>query len=198
MIPVRLKKEPPEFDAKVRKRGQAWLHEQGIAADSAPPEPADLPPLWREFNETLWSTYKGQCAYLAIFFEYASGAATTDHFIAKSDHAGQAYEWNNYRLACLGANRRKNRFADVLDPVGLKKETFLLNFASGEIRPNPKHAKSIQTAAHETITRLGLNDKCHTEMRMRHFGQYVRHKDEKTLKDLSPFVWQEAVRQGLL
>ena len=137
MIPVNLQPEPTDFDDRVRQRGLAWLLKKGIALNQAPPDPAKLPRYWSEANEQLWEAYNGVCAYLAIYFEWGTGAASTDHFIAKSSLAGEAYEWNNYRLSCLAPHRDKNNFADVIDPVGMAANTFFINFASGEVSPNP-------------------------------------------------------------
>ncbi|EFK95099.1 conserved hypothetical protein, partial [sediment metagenome] len=138
------------------------------------------------------------CAYLAIYFEWVSGASSTDHFIAKSRNAGDSYEWNNYRLSCLGANRNKGRFDDVLDPIGLPANTFVLNLASGEIGPNPELDAEQKKLARKTIQRLKLDSPDHRAMRVKHFFRYLRGKDEQALKELSPFVWYEAQRQGLL
>ena len=99
----------------------------------------------------------GVCAYLAIFFEWSTGAGSTDHFIAKSLNAGDAYEWSNYRLSCLGPNRNKNKFDDVLDPIGLTPNTFVINFASGMIAPNPALSSAQKVAARKTIRRLKLD-----------------------------------------
>jgi uncharacterized protein (TIGR02646 family) len=138
------------------------------------------------------------CAYLAIFFEWVTGAASTDHFVAKSKNAADAYEWSNYRLSCLGPNRNKGKFDDVLDPIGLQPDTFVLNLITGEIGPNPALNKDMKASARKTITRLKLNSVEHNQMRAKHYGRYLRKKDESTLKELSPFVWYEAQRQGLL
>lgn len=108
MIPVKLQPEPDDFDKKVRQPGQTWLADHGIAPDAPPPKAADLPNYWIRSNKQLWDAYSGVCAYLAIYFEWVTGAATTDHFVAKSKHAGDAYEWVNYRLSCLGPNRKKH------------------------------------------------------------------------------------------
>lgn len=198
MIPVKLKKEPKNFDAEVRQKGWQWLDQHRIRHDTPPPEPDKLPPFWRDFNHALWRKYSGCCAYLAIYFEFATGAASTDHFVAKSRHAGDAYEWRNYRLACLAMNRLKNRYDDVLDPVGLAKDTFWLNLASGKIRPNPALDPAAQQAAHQTIARLKLNSRINQTMRRKHWAGYLKYKGEAQLKALSPFVWYEAQRQGLL
>lgn len=198
MIPVVLQNEPGDFDVKVRQKGHAWLVAQGLALGSPLPKKTELPTYWSSSNKALWDAYGGVCAYLAIYFEWVTGASSTDHFVAKSKDAGQAYEWSNYRLSCLGPNRNKNKFDDVLDPIGLAADTFELNLASGEISPSSHLGKAATALARKTIKRLKLGSAEHNEMRQRHFRQYLRHRDAQTLKELSPFVWYEAQRQGLL
>ncbi|MFM5666742.1 hypothetical protein ACET62_21620, partial [Aeromonas veronii] len=108
MIPVQLQPEPADFDARVRQHGLDWLATNGIALNAPPPDASKLPNYWTRSNKQLWDTYSGVCAYLAIYFEWVIGAASTDHFVAKSQNAGDAYEWDNYRLSTLGPNRNKN------------------------------------------------------------------------------------------
>ncbi|MBI9092215.1 MAG: hypothetical protein JEZ12_23630 [Desulfobacterium sp.] len=198
MIPVVPKSEPELFDEKVRRPGRKWLEEQNIPFGDSPPDPSKLPSFWRHTQKELWESYGGVCAYLCIFFEWASGAHSTDHFIAKSSHAGQTYEWANYRLSCMGANRKKNRFDDVLDPFEINSDTFVLNLASGEIKPNKDLLQEIQEKALETIRRLKLNDPETKRMRTGHFDEYLNGVPAWKLKKDSPFVWYEAQRQGLL
>ncbi|MEN9306178.1 MAG: hypothetical protein RL173_110 [Fibrobacterota bacterium] len=158
-----------------------------------------LPAYWQSMNKPLWDAYGGTCAYLSIFFEWSTGASSTDHFIAKSSNAGAAYEWSNYRLACLGANRSKNKFDDVLDPIGLAPETFHLNLLTGHIRPNPSLGTQIQNDAQRTIDRLKLNDPETMSMRARFFSEYVKQdRTSGCLKKYAPFVWYEADRQEML
>lgn len=122
MIKVQPKPEPEGFDRDVRKKGLKWLKDKGISFDEAPPDPSKLPAYWRDYNRHLWEAYSGICAYLAIYIESPSGAASTDHFIAKSRKAEGIYEWSNYRLANLGPNRNKGAFDDILDPFELSGE----------------------------------------------------------------------------
>lgn len=198
MIPVAAQPEPVEFDGEVRQPGVAWLAAKGISGNGPIPKGTKLPNYWSNSNRALWRAYDGVCAYLAIYFEWVTGAGSTDHFVAKSKHAGQAYEWSNFRLSCLGPNRNKNKFDDVLDPIGLALDTFELNLVSGEIRPGAALASAQARLARKTIKRLKLDSPEHNQMRQRHYSQYLRHKHAQTLKELSPFVWYEANRQGLL
>lgn len=199
MIPVKLQPEPDSFDEDVRKKGHAWLRKNSIALNAEPPRASELPPYWSKSNEKLWEAYSGVCAYLAIYFEWPTGAASTDHFVAKSRHAGDAYEWSNYRLSCLGANRNKSRFNDVLDPIGLSpRHTFFINFGSGKVSPNPNLPQAQKSAATRTISRLKLNSVKNNEMRSRHYYDYA--SDNCSLEYLSshsPFVHQEVLRQDL-
>ncbi len=198
MIPVTLQKEPADFDVKVRQPGQAWLANKGIALTAAPPKGTILKNCWTHSNKQLWTSYSGVCAYLAIYFEWVTGASSTDHFVAKSTHAGDAYEWKNYRLSAMGPNRNKNKYDDVIDPIGMAADTFVLNLSNGKIRPNPGLSTSAKAAGRKTIKRLKLDSPEHNEMRASHYRTYLRYQDPPTLKDLNPFVWHEADRQGLL
>ena len=199
MIPVTPAPEPPVFNVMVRQPGLQWLVNNGIPSGQPPPDPAVLPPFWRKTSKELWTAYSGVCAYLCIYMEWPLGAHSTDHFVAKSRDAGQAYEWLNYRLSCLGANRNKNRFDDILDPFTLQPDTFVLNFASGAIHPNRAMPPNVQDDAQKTIDRLGLDEQECREMRLQHYGDYVNHDlSGAHLKRESPFVWHEANRQGLL
>ena len=141
MIPVELQPEPPGFHENVRQRGRTWMKSHGVEPDAPPPDPAALPPYWRGSNRQLWDAYSGVCAYLAIYFEWCIGAASTDHFVAKSRNARDA---------------------------------------------------------ERTIARLKLDSPEHNEMRAKRFARYVDGGDEQTLREWSPFVWQEARRQNLL
>ena len=198
MIPVTLQPEPGEFNVQVRQRGHAWLESNGIALDAAPPNASNLPNYWSWSNKQLWDAYSGVCAYLSIFFEWSTGAGSTDHFVAKSKKAGAAYEWSNYRLSCLGPNRNKHKFDDVLDPIGLASETFVINFGSGKVTPNPSFGANQTNAARKTIRRLKLDSAENNKMRARHYSDYV--SGDCTLDFVSrnsPFVHAEIVRQGL-
>ena len=198
MIPVALQPEPEDFDQKVRRKGLNWLKDKGIPANGPPPRATDLPNYWTKSNKQLWDAYSGVCAYLAIYFEWVTGASSTDHFVPKSKHAGKAYEWDNYRLSCIGPNRKKWVSDDILDPIGLRKDTFVLEFATGKIKSNPELDGVLKAKAARTIRQLQLDSPEHNAMRSRRFHRYVKGKDAETLKELPPFIWYEAQRQGLL
>jgi len=199
MIPVTLQAEPADFDIEVRQKGLVWLAAEGISSHAVLSKSVKLPNYWSHSNKQLWDAYSGVCAYLAIFFEWGTGASSTDHFVAKSRHPGDVYEWGNYRLSCLGANRNKNKFDDVLDPMGLPPNTFVINFASGKIYPNPSLTTTEKSAAQKTICRLKLDSPENNLMRARHFSDYINGDVSLNyLSRHSPFVHAEILRQGLL
>lgn len=201
MMPVRLQPEPPNFDVQVREPGQKWLKDKAWALDAPPPNPSDLPSYWRETQKDLWAAYSGVCAYLSIYFEWATGASSTDHFVAKSANSGQAYEWANFRLSCLSLNRNKGRFDDVLDPFEMAPSTFELNLANGELTLRQQlRANAVECElALATIQRLKLNEPEVAAMRAVHISDYFRrHVSADYLGRKSPFVWSELVRQGLI
>jgi uncharacterized protein (TIGR02646 family) len=199
MIPVRPQPEPDGFDCKVRRPGLKWLAEHHIDPNNSPPDVSVLPALWTYSNKRLWEAYSGICAYLAIYFEFVTGASSTDHFIAKSKNAGLAYEWNNYRLSCLGANRNKNNFDDVLDPFEIVSRTFFIKFVSGKIYPNPILSPEEKNAAIKTIERLKLGSPENNAMRAGHYHNYINGDCSlRYLERYSPFVYAEIIRQELI
>lgn len=205
MIPVSPKPEPPHFDRCVRKRGKEWLKKHSVVLSKPPPAALALPPYWRDCLEDLHRSYDGICAYLCIFIERATGAASTDHFIAKSRHAGKSYEWSNFRLACSKMNARKRDFDTVLDPFTLKPGTFHLELVSGHIYPALRLSAARRRAAQRTIDQLGLDDAGCRELRARRFSDFLALRGprrnsaaEAHLARYSPFLYQEAKRQRLL
>ena len=98
----------------------------------------------------------------------------------------------------FGGNRHKNKLDDVLDPIGLTHDTFVLNLATGGIRPNPRASQPDRAIARKTINRLKLNSAENIRMRARHYSEYLLHKQAALLCFYSPFVWYEANRQGVL
>jgi len=204
VIPVKEKDAPADFDAKVRTPGNNWLREQGIPPEGPKPKGVVLDPFWTHCLPDLYREYEGICAYLCIYFEKVLGAASVDHFVAKSPKPGLAYEWSNFRLACLGENRRKG-VKDVLDPFTLKPDTFQLELVTGRIYPGDSLSPEEKAAAEDTIEKLGLDDPDCRAFRVRRFTDYLAlrgpltsEEAEKQLRRYSPFIWYEAQRQGLL
>lgn len=199
MIPVQEKPEPADFDTKVRTKGTRSLRAKGIDPVLPLPAGTKLSPFWRDCLDDLYREYEQTCAYLAVHFERATGGVTVDHFVAKSQLPGQAYEWANFRLASAIVNARKCDFSDVLDPFALPPDWFRLELVTGRIYANPGIAPADQVLVATTIKRIGLDDDVNREMRARHFEEYCRGLyTADFLSRRSPFVYREADRQGLL
>ncbi len=199
MIPVSPQGEPENFDQDVRQPGLRWLRDQNLDPGAEKPPSLELKPFWTRCLPALHDAYQGVCAYLAIFFELSTGAATTDHFLAKSKHMGRAYEWLNLRLACLSMNRNKGVSGQILDPFEIHPDTFRLELSTGEIYPNPELPPALFEAANTTIRLLGLDEPIHRKMRARHFQDHAeKGVPADHLADQSPFVFLEAQRQNLL
>lgn len=199
MLHVTPQPEPASFDANVRQPGLKYLRDNGIDLNGPLAKGTKITPYWLKSLDDLYTSYDGICAYLAIHFERITGAGSVDHFAAKSRHAGHAYEWKNYRLACSRMNSRKNAYDDVIDPFEVESGRFQLELITGHIYPNPELDPEVVVAVADTIDRLKLDDKGCQEVRARHYSQYVqRDISADFLKRHSPFVWYEANRQGLL
>lgn len=198
MIPVTPQPEPPSFDAKVRQMGLSWLSNNGISVHSSPPAGKKIKPFWRDCLDDLHRSYGGVCAYLSIFIERVTGVSV-DHYVPISRRVDLAYEWSNYRLACLTMNARKRDFESVLDPFSLPPETFHLELVTGRIYPNPALSGPDAKEAQDTIDRLKLDNSGNRELRARRYQDYREsHLPEDYLRRHSPFIWFEAGRQGLL
>jgi uncharacterized protein (TIGR02646 family) len=204
VIPVKEKAEPSTFAARVRQPGQAWLKANGIPFDGPKPKKLQLEPFWRECLAELHDAYGGICAYLCGYIELVEGAANVDHFVAASQKPVLAYEWSNFRLACLGKNRKKS-VQKVLDPFKLRSDTFRLELTTGRIYPNDALSTADKTLALKTIENLGLDDPGTRAYRARRFSEYLKIRGaernaelESWLERYYPFICYEARRQGLL
>ena len=85
MIGVAPVPEPPDFDARVRTPGRAWL-EKGSTAK--------LPSYWRRAARPLRDGFHGRCGYTAMWL---SAPGTADHFVSQDEDRRRIYEWTNLR-----------------------------------------------------------------------------------------------------
>ena len=199
MIPVQAKPEPADFNDIVRLPGLAWIASKAIDPNQPVPRGMKIKTYWRDCLDELHREYAGVCAYAAIYVERVTGGTSADHFVAKSSNLALAYEWSNYRLACLTMNARKRDFEDVLDPFSLASDTFRLELVTGAIYPNPSLGPNEKREAQDTINRLHLDSQNFRETRARHYQECRQNEYNSTfLKKRSPFVWYEANRQGVL
>lgn len=192
VLKISLYHEPKDFDTKVRQAGNNWL------LNNPNKKSSEYPSYWTKCLPQLASAYKNICCYYCIYIEPSSGAGTVDHYYPKKSYKNLVYEWSNFRYACLMANRRKGRYSDVIDPVNIPvNNTFKIDFSSGEVYYDKPFLRF--ELLDSTIARLKLNSHDLCQMRMQHLTSYFRGNFSKEyLKEMSPFVYHEAVRQGLL
>ena len=201
MIPVKLKSEHPDFEKKVRRSGQKWLFTKLYPIQklniAAPPK-TKFPSHWTKILPEFHGAYGGICSYLGTYISLATGAASMDHFAPKSKIAGLAYEWDNFRLACLLMNSRKNNFTGLLDPFSMPEKVFHLVLTTGKLEINSAVlGTSIEKEALETISRLKLDSKINRDDRATLFTEYKTGDRSSRLMQLyHPFVWSEILRQG--
>lgn len=198
MIRVSKAPEPADFDAKVRQKGLKYLASKGITLHAPLPPRTHIHPFWRDCFDDLYEGYNGICAYLSIRFERVTGTST-DHYIPKSASPALAYEWSNYRLACLAMNAKKGTSQSVLDPFKVTNGWFRLELLTGGIYPDLELNPDLKAPVIDTIELLGLDKPASRKIRARHFQQYIEnHISQAFLQCYSPFVYMEANRQGLL
>ncbi len=206
MIPVQPREEPPEFDARVRQRGEVWILEKNLNRNTPLPVGINYPkpaywakqPDGYSCLEQLYEIYERVCAYTGLYI--TDGAKSVDHFVPKSLKVGLAFEWGNYRLACRNINSSKQDFEDVLDPFLLQAEVFFLDLDTGKIFVNPAlESTSLGIQAQQTIARLRLWTEQYNNLRSDYFAAFKRGDISASfLKIHAPFVYLEAQRQGQL
>lgn len=197
MIPVVKKPEPPDFDKKVRQPGKKWL----ANPKNANVNPSNYKNYWTKCIPELSDAYNHMCAYLAVYFDSAFGADSVDHFVPKSDPVDGkrlAYEWDNYRLSCLGENRKKNDKISPIDPFTMQPESFFIDFSDGKIVPNKNKPFAYVLKCVDAIKKLKLNEEVYCKMRKNHYLRYLKGDfTSQYMQSDSPFVWSEICRQGL-
>lgn len=204
MIRIFPQPEPEIFDDKVRKPGKAWLDKQDFYDPQNPkakkrvPKKTKFPTYWLNISKEIYDAYRGICAYLGIYFEQATGASSVDHFLPKTLYPGLTYEWDNYRLSCLGINRKKGQREEIMDPFLVPDHAFHINFSSGRMFPNPAATRTEQQLVQHTIDELNLNSANIREMRCKHIDLYANKKvSANYMQTHSPYVWAEIKRQHL-
>lgn len=183
--------KPPgfDFDGRVRQPGRSALAElAGIEATAKRPGPRitkrvddirDLEPeilrqydYWTRAIEALHAAYGGVCSYSCFYVDLLH-LPTVDHFVALTKtQLEDAYEWENYRLACSLMNACKRDFPDVLDPFEVQDGWFVLDIDTLEIKPGEGLAPIIDDRVRETIRRLQLNGRDCLLARTRYFDLY--------------------------
>ncbi len=122
-----------------------------------------------------------------------------DHLLPKSKHRQQAYEWSNYRLACVRMNSRKNDLEDVLDPFDVEDGWFALELTTLQVTPAEGLPEPLRQRVQNTIDRLDLNDKEFIEARAAHYEAFQSGDVQfRHVHKHCPFLAKELIRQGLV
>jgi hypothetical protein len=212
MIPVALAQEPPHFNTTVRQKGLSAIDEligrkprlkrpgprrKKIADHEADIPPEAFPPFWRDVLEDMLQAYERRCAYLALYFEHATGSPTVDHAIPKSRQWDKVYEWSNYRLCAALINAKKNDLTSLIDPFEVANGWFALDYVGFQVIRGPNAPANKLTQIDATLPLLNMRD-C---IKVRE--EYVRSYEQGDisldyLKRRAPFVAAELQRLGLL
>ena len=195
MIPIQMQPEPQEFSINVRNPGQRFL--------TTTPHPRNKQwknkEYWQDVIEDLYEAYNGVCAYSGEWIPCTTGDPTVDHYIPKSVDPQQAYEWTNFRLACLRFNRWKREFQDVVDPFTMDEDSFQILFPSLQVVTNPNLPNDQREKISATIRRLRLNNGLCIKARKRWLAPLVKGKISfDFVKEKAPFLAYEMERQGLV
>ncbi len=221
MIYVEPQPEPPDFDERVRQPGlselevmiggRGWISRSGprrqqlvirgvpvTRIEDIPPN--ELPRYWTRVLPDLCECYGRICAYACVYIERVTGAPTVDHWIPKSSDPRQAYEWDNFRLACSLFNSRKGVKAELVDPFKTCEGWFALDFVAFEVVPGVASTDPRFTAIEHTISPDGLDlnsYECRTLREEYVEGYRSGEISWSYLEQRAPFVARELRRQGL-
>ena len=191
MIRIERKGAPPDFDAKVRQPGLAYL--SGLAAGEKPKWAGH--DYWRRAKKDMLDAYGGICAYACCEISPRS-SAEIDHFCpkAKARNYKEAYEWENFRLCSSNINRKKNAHM-VLDPFEVKDRTFGIELATGRMIRIKKYDPNYEALCKLTVEVLGLDTDEYRVLRSDILDDYL-HGDItiSNLKKRNPFVYNEVKR----
>lgn len=214
MIHVPLAPTPEDFDEKVRLRGLSAIAElvgeepprkrpgpkRGKIAERRENIPLDaFPPYWTDALDDLLDAYHRICAYVCVYIEKVTGAASVDHLIPKSLAWDQVYEWSNYRIACSLMNTRKGATSEVLDPFKVQDGWFALELVGFQVVPGESLDASTRERVVATIDRLKLNDRECCGLREEYASDYLAGEIKLSyLRRRAPFVASELERQGRL
>ena len=147
MIRVERAEEPPDFDAKVRKPGQAWL--------SRNDEKKGTPDSWRQARTDLRWAFNDRCGYTAMWL---SSPGTVDHFVSRDEDRRLAYEWSNLRYAAAWINSSKSalRADQVLDPFEIGDDWFEVILPSCQMIMTERCPSEFHERAKNMLGRLRL------------------------------------------
>ena len=196
MIPVTKQQEPGTFNAAVRQPGRAAMQAHtGAWSGKA---------FWNHHNywsvclDDLHTLYGELCAYIAVKIvrhkTQGIKGASVEHFVPVKIDRSLAYEWDNYRLVCGMANSERSDIVPFLDPFTVPANAFQLLLNSGKVIATPDAARLNEQAVKNTLK--VINNQMFASYRADLFKRY--QDQPEILQQESPFIYQEALRQGAL
>ena len=203
MKSVALKAEPATFDTNVRQKGNAFVN--GRAA-LTPEEWKSGEKIWQSALDDMMLLYDHCCCYSCINLKKFDGRSV-DHFISRKADITQAYEWHNFRLCSVKANRNKGVHA-VIDPFLVQLGMFEIDFSVDTVSNRPLVTIVCGTnyvgspeepLIRDSIKYLKLNEEEHyLDNRRGFFESYLDGAIRiDLLTDMFPFLGAEITRQGL-
>jgi hypothetical protein len=140
--------EPPGFDQKGRRCGNAWLAKN--------PDPKKrLRDYWSPFKSHLADGFSNLCGYSAMY----EPVGTVDHYLCCENHRHLAYEWSNYRYASGWINSSKSTLDEqVLDPFQVEDDWFEILLPSLQLVLTDAVPPHERDRAAFTLERLHLRD----------------------------------------
>jgi hypothetical protein len=140
--------EPPGFDQKGRRCGNAWL------AKNQDPRKR-LRDYWSPFKSHLADGFSNLCGYSAMY----EPVGTVDHYLCCENHRHLAYEWSNYRYASGWINSSKSTLDEqVLDPFQVEDDWFEILLPSLQLVLTDAVPPHERDRAAFTLERLHLRD----------------------------------------
>jgi hypothetical protein len=101
VIPFNPPPEPPDFNEKVRQRGNAWLAKN--------PDPKKgTRDYWSPFKSNLADGFNNLCAYSVMY----EPVGTVEHYLSRENYRNLTYEWSNLRFASAWINSTKGTLDD--------------------------------------------------------------------------------------
>lgn len=139
--------EPPDFDAKCRVPGNAWL------ALHAAGRPTNR---WTTFCSNLATGFVDRCGYGAMWIS----RGTVDHFVGCDEDRNLAYEWSNYRYVdgWLNSSKNKHPSTSLLDPFEIQPGWFEIVLPSLQLKLTDLVPPELRERAEFTLKRLPLRD----------------------------------------
>lgn len=199
MLKLLLQPEPPDFDSIVRQPGMALIYR--LLQIHPKIKSSQFIDYWNNspYPDKFHNAYNNTCVYYGR--RYEADFLQTDHYKDKLNFPALAYEWDNYRLSSLSANRAKGN-KSVLDPCLIENDWFELDFATLFIRPSLYVPSNYLNDVEKYITSkdgLNINSNRQIAARKQYWSDYQNQITTKVyLEREYPFMYWQAVNQGLI